>query len=115
MWLSRQFCTPLPTETALFGEVTLSAPQAAARSAGREQRLLPLVSPGGLSWLPNPGEQVLVLREGSCILGTIQQEADLCPGEVCLHAGSASILLQPDGTIQITGNVYVNGAALGGG
>ncbi|MBE6932490.1 MAG: hypothetical protein E7464_03790 [Ruminococcaceae bacterium] len=116
MWLSEQFCKTTPPEVSGFGEVTISGGKAAAKDADREQRLLPLVSPGGFVWLPDTGDQVLVLREGApCIIGRIQPEQrELSPGEVMLYAGSGSIRLRKDGTIELTGKVIVNGQVLGG-
>lgn len=116
MWLSEQFCASPPTEASGFGEVTIPGRKAAAKAADREERLLPLVSPGGFAWLPDPGEQVLVLREGApCIIGRTQPEQEkLLPGEVMLYAGNSSIVLRKDGTIAITGRVLVNGVELGG-
>lgn len=116
MWLSEQFCKDLSSEASGFGEVTISGGKAAAKDAGREQRLLPLVSPGGFVWLPDTGDQVLVLREGApCLIGRLQPEqTELLPGEVMLYAGSGSIRLRKDGTIELSGKVIVNGQVLGG-
>ena len=116
MWLSEQFCVTAPPEASGFGEVTIPGRKAAAKGADREQRLLPLISPGGYAWLPDAGEQVLVLRDGApCIIGRIQPEQqDLRPGDVKLYAGSSSIVLHRDGTIELTGRVIVNGETLGG-
>ena len=116
MWLSEQFCKETSVDASGFGEVTISGGKAAAKDAEREQRLLPTVSPGGFVWLPDTGDQVLVLREGApCIIGRAQPEQrELSPGEVMLYAGSGSIRLRKDGTIELTGKVIVNGQVLGG-
>ena len=111
MWLSEQFSAAPSREAAGFGEITIPGQAAAAMGAAHEQRLLPLVSPGGYAWLPTAGEQVLVLREGApCILGRNQPEQeDLAPGDVMLYAGSAAICLRSDGRIELTGRIFVNG------
>lgn len=116
MWLSEQFRRETSVEGTCFGEVTISGGKAAAKDAGREQRLLPTVSPGGFVWVPDTGDQVLVLREGApCIIGRLQgEQPDLLPGEVMLYAGSGSIRLRKDGSIELTGKVIVNGEVLGG-
>lgn len=116
MWLSQQFRKETSAEGTCFGEVTIAGGKAAAKDAGREQRLLPMVSPGGFVWVPDTGDQVLVLREGApCIIGRTQPEQpDLLPGEVMLYAGSGSIQLRKDGTIELTGTIIVNGEVLGG-
>lgn len=116
MWLSQQFCKESSAEGTCFGEVTISGGKAAAKDAGREQRLLPTVSPGGFVWVPDTADRVLMLREGApCIIGRTQPEQpDLLPGEVMLYAGSGSIRLRKDGSIELTGKVIVNGEVLGG-
>lgn len=116
MWLSEQFCKTAPQEGACFGEVSIPGGKAAAKSADREQRLLPQVGPGGFVWLPEAGEQILVLRDGApCIIGRLQPEQpELLPGEVMLYAGSGSIRLRKNGTIELTGRVLINGQELGG-
>ena len=116
MWLSEQFCKSVPKDGTCFGEVSIPGGKAAAKGADREQRLLPQVSPGGYVWLPEAGEQILVLQDGApCIIGRLQPEQpELLPGEVMLYAGSGSIRLRKDGTIELTGRVLVNGQVLGG-
>ena len=116
MWLSQQFRKETSAEGTCFGEVTISGGKAAAKDPQREQRLLPMVSPGGFVWLPDTGDQVLILREGApCIVGRLQREVpELSPGEVMLYAGSGSIRLRKDGSIELTGKVIVNGEIRGG-
>ena len=116
MWLSEQFAERREAASSGFGEVTIGADRSAVLTAGREQRLLPVISPGGYVWLPQPGQRVLVLEEGGpCVAGAVQPEAALSPGDVLIHAGTASIRLSTDGTVRITGQVYVNGVQMGGG
>lgn len=114
MWLSEQFSHAPEPEVSGFGEVTIPGTQAAAMGAEREERLLPLISPGGYAWLPAAGEQVLVLRDGTpCIVGREQSEQeDLSPGDVRLYAGDASITLRGDGRIELTGQIFVNGTEI---
>lgn len=112
MWLSEQFAAPPEPEGAALGKVTVGAELTAVKTGGTEQRLLPVLSPGGYAWTPARGEQVLV--QGGCVAGRVQDRAPES-GEVLLYAGSASIRLCPDGSIRITGRVLVNGAELGHG
>ena len=112
MWLSEQFAAPPSPEAPALGEVTVGAERTAVKAGGTEQRLLPVLSPGGYAWTPARGEQVLV--QGGCVAGRVQNLAPE-PGEVLLYAGGASIRLCPDGSIRITGRVLVNGAELGHG
>lgn len=112
MWLSEQFAAPPEPEAPALGEVTVGAERAAVKTGGTEQRLLPVLSPGGYAWTPARGEQVLV--QGGCVAGRVQDRAPE-PGEVLLYAGSASIRLCPDGSVRITGRLLVNGTELGHG
>lgn len=111
MWLSEQFSAAPEREASGFGEVTIPGKNAAAMGAAREERLLPLISPGGYAWLPTAGEQVLVLRDGApCILGRNQPEQEtLAPGDVMLYAGNCAIVLRSTGRIELTGRIFVNG------
>ena len=115
MWISEQFAARQGSAAGGFGKVSIGGGQSAVLTAGREQRLLPVISLGGYTWLPQPGQQVLVLEEGgACVAGTVQPETDLAPGDVRIHAGAASICLCADGTVHIIGRVYLNGRELGG-
>ena len=115
MWLSEQFAEAPDLAADGFGEVSIGGEHSAVLSAGREQRLLPVIAPGGYAWMPAPGQRVLVLQDGACIAGCVQGETDLQPGDVLIHAGTASIRLGTDGTVRITGQIYVNGVQMGGG
>ena len=110
MWLPEQFAAAPAAEAPELGAVTAGAERTAVKTAGQEKRLLPVLSPGGYAWTPSPGDRVLV--QGDCVAGRVQDRTP-GPGEVLLYAGSAAIRLCPDGTIQITGRVMLNGAELG--
>ncbi len=115
MWLAQQFCPTGQVLPSGFGEITIPAQTAAAMSGGQEERLLPVIAPGGYVWSPAVGQRVFVLREGTpCILGVHPPEEMLLPGEVLLYSGDAAIRLSPDGKIYLTGQVYLNGIAMGG-
>ena len=115
MWLSEQFAEAPERPASGFAEVSIGGARSAVVSAGREQRLLPVIAPGGYTWLPLPGQRVLVLNDGAaCIAGSVQDGTALEPGDVLIHAGDGSIRLSADGTIRITGQVYLNGVPLGG-
>lgn len=117
MWISEQFCTSPARESSGFGEVTIPGAQTAALGAEREERELPVICPGGYAWIPAPGEQVLVLRDGaSCILGREQpMREELSPGDAMLYAGSCAIILRADGRIELTGRIFVNGTEISNG
>lgn len=117
MWLSEQFVSRPDREASGFGAVSICGAQAAAIGAEREERQLPLISPGGYVWVPNAGEQVLVLRDGTaCILGRAQPTQEgLSPGDVMLYAGGGSIVLRSDGRIELTGRIFLNGTEISNG
>ncbi len=116
MWLSEQFASAKEETASGFGTVTIGGVRSAVMAAGREQRLLPVISPGGYAWVPRAGQQVLVLDSGgACVAGCVQEETELDPGDVLIHAGTGSIRLSADGTIRLTGRIIVNGVELGGG
>lgn len=115
MWLAQQFCPTGKVLPSGFGEITIPAQTAAAMTGGQEQRLLPVIAPGGYVWAPAVGQRVFVLREGTpCILGVHPPEQTLSPGEVLLYSGDASIRLSPNGEIHLTGQIYLNDTAMGG-
>lgn len=118
MWLSKQVATKnTQADNASLGVVTLSDVQPAVVT-DTEQRQLQLLAPGGYCWRPAVGDGVLVIKDAGgslCASGvTADSPVDLAPGEICLHAGSASIYLDRSGKIYLSGTVYVNGVPYGG-
>jgi len=104
---------------ALSGPVTVPGDPAGAWLEG-ERRAAAVYAPGGYHWLPAEGQEVLVLKAGACgekrcAVGVPQdaEELELQPGEVAVAAGKAVLRLKPDGTVEITGTLRVNGAAVG--
>lgn len=71
-------------EPVQLGQMTLSG-QTLAVNLGGERRELLVCAPGGLLWRPREGQQVLVLKgEAPCVLGTVEEQTDLKPGELRL-------------------------------
>jgi len=113
MFLSRRERTQAPAGAALTGPVTLPGEQAGAWLEG-ERRGLEVYAPGGYHWVPQLGEQVLVLKAGEsgeqpCAVGVYAGGQGLKPGEVLITAGAAAIKLSLDGTVDVTGRLKVNG------
>lgn len=87
-------------------------------SLGTERRWLRVMAPGGYHWKPKAGEQVLVLKLGqdgetACILACPeQQENNLLPGEVELHAQGCALKLSNNGAVELRGEVRINGMRL---
>lgn len=99
----------------MVGQTTLSGDPAGAY-LDAERRTLVVFAPGGYVWRPAVGEEVLVLKqegENSCVVG-VRCDGDLAPGEVLIHAGQgdAAIKLSTDGTVNLMGQVLINGVPL---
>lgn len=111
MWTSeRNRNLPVREAAAEMGTVTLGGDPAGV-SLGGERRWLPVYTPGGYNWRPTSGDKVLVLKAGAegespCILGTVQQEEDLKPGEVMLKGEECSVHLG-QGRLTLKGEVYI--------
>ena len=116
MWTSeRSRNLPAKEAAAELGAVTLGGDPAGV-SLGGERRWLIVYSPGGYSWRPTAGDRVLVLRAGAegevpCVLGRVQEDGGLEPGEARLSGGNCSLHLSRDG-LRLTGSVLVNGKRL---
>lgn len=120
MWLSkRERREERQGSGAEEGTVTVAESTVGVYAQG-ERRGLRVYGPGGYCWRPQVGDQVLVVKtgeegEGLCVAGTEMETIQ--PGEVKISApGGASILLNRQGGIQITGgkislvgDVYING------
>ena len=78
--------------------------------ADAEYRDAAVISPGGYEWRPAPMERVFACRtDGTYILGKVQQEAALQPGQIRLRTGEAVVTLSPDGKIELQGRLFLNG------
>ena len=100
---------------AITGPVTLPGDPAGAYLGG-ERRNVAVYAPGGYHWVPQSGEQVLVLKAGDageqpCAVGVPAEGGTLGlePGEVLIAAGKSSIRLGLGGKIKMTGTLTVNG------
>lgn len=98
-----------------LGLVTLGGDPAGVVLGG-ERRWLPVYGPGGYCWVPREGEQVLVLKAGGegespCVVGTVQKNTGLQPGEVRLSGGNTALVLGND-RLELTGAITVNGVDL---
>ena len=118
MWTSdRGRKRPAQEPLADVGQVTVADEQLGVYLEG-ERRWVRLYGPGGYSWRPAPGEQVLVLKAGGegeipCVVGSRQQQ-QLKPGEVAISSGDgkASVRLCRGGTLKLNGSVEVQGKPL---
>ncbi len=124
MWLSEKVGGRSGDDAAFIGTVTIGGENVGVADAG-EARNLKTIAPGGFSWRPRAGQDVLVLKcggEGDYVAGVVQSGMDgLESGEVVISSGTAKIRIRPNGSIElaglvnITGALLVNGAAVGGG
>lgn len=115
MWIAeRSRRRPEPEGTAAVGQVTLPGDPAGVYLDG-ERRQVPVFAPGGYVWRPRRGGQVLVLKTGDrgeapCVLGErCTDRWELEEGEILLYSGKAALRLKPDGTVDVTGALTVNG------
>lgn len=115
MWLNEERRRRAAGEAAAeWGPVTISEPTAVYLAG--ERRQVPVCCPGGYTWRPAVGDEVLVLKAGSeneqpCILGLVQQVGQtLEPGQVRLGSAQCGILCGDE--LELTGTVKVNGETL---
>lgn len=123
MWLSEKAGMRAGGDAAFIGTITIGGQNAGVAEDG-EVRNLKTIAPGGFSWRPRAGQDVLVLKcggEGEYVAGAVQSGTDgLESGEVVISSGAAKIRIRPNGSIElaglvnITGALLVNGAAVGG-
>lgn len=117
MFLAQREGRGYPAGRALTGLVTLPGENLGVWLEG-ERRGVTVYGPGGYRWAPALGEEVLVLKTGEwgekpCAVGVPADARGLAPGEVMITAGRASLRLSPDGRVEITGDVYINGSPVG--
>ena len=117
MWLSRQMRSAPPTSDADLGVTTIAGKSVGVMTRG-EVRALPVYGPGGYVWLPENGTAVLVIKGGpggeeQCVAGLLQQEPPkgMKPGEVYIYGpGGNAVYLKKNGTVDIQGNLTINGS-----
>ncbi|WP_143382983.1 hypothetical protein [Flavonifractor sp. An100] len=116
MWSGQQGrLLPVEEPGAELGEVTLGGDPAGVVLGG-ERRSIPVYGPGGYAWRPSVGDQVLVLkagaeRESPCIVGRVQGDLNLGPGETAVSGGDSAVYLKT-GQLDLRGNVTINGVGL---
>lgn len=121
MWLSKKHAGGRSL-AASVGTASIGG-EAASAVTQTEQRGLPVFAPGGYCWRPGAGESLLVIKCGEfadypVVAAAAQPQApeDMQTGEVCiLSAGGAQLWLKNDGSIDITGELRVNGEIVAGG
>ena len=106
MWLSRRMAAETAAVADVDGIVSVGGEHPAVVTDG-ESRTVEVLAPGGIIWRPDAMQRVL-LWQGN-IVGAVQQTADLAPGELLLYTRGASVRLGNDGSIRLTGDVYING------
>lgn len=117
MWLSKQMKPAVPTADADLGVTTIAGDSVGVVTRG-EIRALPIYGPGGYVWLPESGAAVLVIKGGpggeeQCVAGMKQRDIPegMQPGEVFVYGpGENSIYLKRDGTMELRGNVDIQGS-----
>ena len=122
MWLSKQIRPALSTADADLGVTTIAGDSVGVMTRG-EVRTLPVYGPGGYVWMPENGAAVLVVKGGpggeeQCVCGMKQcaPPGKMRPGEVLVYGpGGNSVYLKKDGTVELTGDVRIQGTLWGNG
>lgn len=117
MFLARRERQERRSGEALTGPVTLPGDPAGAYLEG-ERRGIAVYAPGGYHWVPDTGNEMLVLKTGQrgekpCAIGVATGEEGLKPGEILIKCGKASIKLTQDKRVEIKGWLVVNGEIIG--
>ena len=92
----------------------------AAVYLGTERRALPIYSAGGLRWMPEVGDSLLVVKQGDCycVAGREvkpEETAALKPGEMMLAGPDCSVTLKQGGRAEHRGTaVFSDRVELGG-
>ena len=113
MWLSdRRRAEREGEEPVQVGVVTVPGDPAGVW-IGSERRNAAVFGPAGYTWVPTPGQEVLVLKTGAgyCVAGARSGGE---PGEIAIRSGGgASVVLHADGSIDLTGTALrFNGSVL---
>ena len=131
MWMSKRQAAAeqeKATETAGAGIATMGGNPAAVY-LGTERRALPVYSAGGVRWVPQAGDSLLVVKQGDCYCVAAkemkpEETEGLKAGEVALVGPDCSVTLQQGGrielrgaavfpqTVDLQGTVYWNGREL---
>jgi len=79
-----------------------------------EVRSVTVCAPGGYTWRPRDGEDVILLRGegGEVIVAGVETGSGLRPGEIRISSGAASVTLLADGSAEIyaPGGLTLRGA-----
>ena len=117
MWLSSKMRPAPATADADLGITTIAGDSVGVMTRG-EVRTVPIYGPGGYVWMPESGAAVLVVKGGpggeeQCVCGMKQSAPPkkMLPGEVLVYGpGGNSVYLRRDGTLELRGDVRVEGS-----
>ena len=117
MWLSSKMRPAPATADADLGVTTIAGDSVGVMTRG-EVRTVPIYGPGGYVWMPENGAAVLVVKGGpggeeQCVCGMKQSAPPkkMQPGEVMVYGpGGNSVYLMRDGTLELRGDVRVEGS-----
>ena len=117
MWLSSKMRPAPATADADLGVTTIAGDSVGVMTRG-EVRTVPIYGPGGYVWMPESGAAVLVVKGGpggeeQCVCGMKQPAPPkkMQPGEVLVYGpGGSSVYLRRDGTLELRGDVRVEGS-----
>ena len=110
MWITHLFSRNAHQENTL-APVSYAEGADFGAVAASEQRQIPLACPGGISYCPQEGDQLLLVDAagGSVCAGVITSPGPLQPGELLLGA----LTITPQGEIRFPGGGVVSGSPQG--
>ena len=117
MWMSKR---QVPVrrqdgdETAALGVATMGGNPAAVY-LGTERRALPVYGAGGLKWVPQVGDSLLVMKQGDCycVAGRElkpEETAGMKAGEVALAGPGCGLTLRQNGRVEVQGATAFSGS-----
>ena len=112
MWLSKRIMQERPEpDSATLGTVSIGGEEAAVVT-DTEKRQAKLITPGGYCWKPSAADSVLIVKGNELYLtGALLKGAEeLAEGEVRIYSRGASVTIQNDGRIAVSGNVELAGS-----
>ncbi len=108
MWMSNKLVSneKFKREQSVSAEVSHVSNSKIMVQSSNEYRDISVIAPKGISYIPELGDQTLVLAVGekSICPGVIMENKNLQPGELMLYsAGGANIILKNTGEVVING------------
>lgn len=111
MWISKKLASAKKQSQNLSVQVNNAEAGEIQVQGSNEYRDVKIISPSGISYTPELGEDCLMLpiNDSVVAVGSYMKNKSLDEGEIMLYSGTGSITLKNDGRILINGQVFING------